>query len=145
MQPVTTWPFLEQDCSNPPCDTSLDIGNHADSDVGTWRRQTSVEPLVRQNMTILNKIQWSVRVVASICSLAAFSTTQQCLGPQTTFRVQSSLVMVDVIGLDPKSGLPIKDFNQEDFRLFDDKREVRISTFDAGAHSDTRPSLFGWW
>jgi hypothetical protein len=95
-------------------------------------------------MKVLDKIQCVVRGVSSICFLAActrFSIAQQNLAyPQTpTFRVQSSLVLVDVISQDLKSGLPIRDFKKEDFRLFDNRHEVRISTFDAGAHYDTRP------
>jgi hypothetical protein len=38
-----------------------------------------------------------------------------------TIRVQSSLVLVDVISQDPKSGLPVRDFKKEDFRLFDNR------------------------
>ena len=95
-------------------------------------------------MEILDRMQCSMRGVASICFLAActgFSIAQQRpTYPQTpTFRVQSSLVLVDVISQDPQSGLPIRDFKKEDFRLFDNRHEVRISTFDAGARYDTRP------
>lgn len=54
-------------------------------------------------------------------------------------RARSSLVLVDVIGQDPKNGLPVRDFKKEDFRLFDNRHEVPIDTFDAGAQSDTRP------
>jgi hypothetical protein len=95
-------------------------------------------------MKVLDKIQCSAGGVASICFLAActgFSIGQQDPAyPQTpTFRVQSSLVLVDVISKDLKSGLPVRDFKKEDFRLFDNGREVRISTFDAGARYDARP------
>ena len=55
------------------------------------------------------------------------------------FRVQSSLVLADVITQDRTNGLPIRDFNKDDFRLFDNRREVPITTFDAGAGYDTRP------
>ncbi len=86
--------------------------------------------------------------VASICFLAActgFSIAQQNLADNQvpTFRVQSPLVLVDVLSKDLKSGMPIKDFRKEDFRLFDNGREVRISTFDAGARYDTR-SITVW-
>jgi hypothetical protein len=82
--------------------------------------------------------------VASICFLAVctgFSIAQQNLAytQAPTFRVQSSLVLVDVITKDLKSGMPIKGFRKEDFRLLDNGGEVRISTFDAGARYDTRP------
>jgi hypothetical protein len=96
-------------------------------------------------MKVLDKIQSGVRgVVASICFLAActeFSIAQQnsAYTQTPTFRVQSSLVLVDVISQDPQSGLPIRDFKKGDFRLFDNRHEVRISTFDAGARYDTRP------
>ena len=95
-------------------------------------------------MKILNKIRRSASGAASICFLAAgtgFSIAQKRPAyPQTpTFRVQSSLVLVDVISQYPRSGLPIRDFKKEDFRLFDNRHEVRISTFDAGARYDTRP------
>lgn len=55
-----------------------------------------------------------------------------------TIRVESSLVLVDVITQDRKTGLPIRDLKKGDFRLFDNGREVRITTFDAGAQYDTR-------
>jgi len=48
-------------------------------------------------------------------------------------------VLVNVISQDRKSGLPVRDFKKEDFRLFDNRREVRIATFDAGKQYDTRP------
>lgn len=58
--------------------------------------------------------------------------------PLTTFRVQSSLVLIDVIIRDRKNGLPVRDFKKEDFRIFDNKHEVAISSLDGEAH-DTRP------
>jgi hypothetical protein len=58
--------------------------------------------------------------------------------PAPTIRVHSSLVLVDVITRDRKSGLPVRDFKKEDFRLFDNRRELPITTFDAGAQYDTR-------
>src|ERR1700674_4339162 len=83
------------------------------------------------------------RAVASICFLivgTAFPIDSQQPPPSAqalTFRVQSSLVLVDVISQDLKSGLPVRDFKKADFRMFDNRHEVRIATFDAGA--DTRP------
>jgi hypothetical protein len=61
-----------------------------------------------------------------------------------TIRVQSSLVLVDVFSRDRKSGLPVQDFKKGDFRLFDNRHEVRIATFDAGARYDTR-SITLWF
>lgn len=84
------------------------------------------------------------RGVASICFLAvctsAPTASQQPPNPAQapTIRVQSSLVLVDVISQDRNSGLPVRDFKKEDFRLFDNGHEVRIATFDAGAQYDAR-------
>jgi hypothetical protein len=80
--------------------------------------------------------------IASIGFFAVFVppplSAQQLSMPAPTIRVQSSLVLVDVFSQDRKSGLPTRDFNKEDFRLFDNGREVRITTFDAGERYDTR-------
>src|SRR5438552_8295332 len=85
-----------------------------------------------------------VHRVASICFLAVCTLAPlraqkaPILAQAPTIRVQSSLVLVDVITQDRKSGLPIRDFKKENFRLFDNRREVPITTFDAGARHDTR-------
>ncbi len=55
-----------------------------------------------------------------------------------TFRVQSSMVLIDVISRDRKTGLPVRDFKKEDFRVLDNKHEVPVSSLDGEAH-DTRP------
>lgn len=55
-----------------------------------------------------------------------------------TIRVGCSLVLVDVISRDPKSGLPIREFKKADFKVFDNGHEVAIASFDAGARYDTR-------
>jgi hypothetical protein len=67
--------------------------------------------------------------------------SQQTSGPTQTpiIRAQSSLVLVDVIGQDPKNGLPVRDFQKEDFRVFDNRQAVPIASFDAGTASGTRP------
>lgn len=56
-----------------------------------------------------------------------------------TFHTQSQLVLVDVLAHDLKTGLPVKDLKRAAFRVFDDKREVPIATFDSGAHGSIRP------
>jgi hypothetical protein len=75
-----------------------------------------------------------------ICASAPLAP-QQVPAPEQapSIRVQSSLVLVDVFSRDRKSGLPVRDFKKEDFRLFDNRHEVRIATFDAGSRYDTRP------
>ena len=61
------------------------------------------------------------RGIASLCFLAACTSfpieAQQrpASAQEPTMRVQSSLVLVDVINQDPKSGLPVRDFKKEDF------------------------------
>jgi hypothetical protein len=50
-------------------------------------------------------------------------------------------VPVDVISQDPKNGLPVRDFKKEDFRAFDNGKEIPIASFDAGARYDTRPVI----
>lgn len=85
------------------------------------------------------------RALASICLFAAStlfpigSQQRRIIAQAPTIRVQSSLVLVDVISKDPKTGLPVRDFKKEDFRVFDNRQEVPITTFSAGAHNDTRP------
>src|SRR5438128_12626991 len=70
----------------------------------------------------------------AVCTSASMVLQQPTATAQApTIRVQSSLVLVDVIGQDLKRGLPVRDFKKEDFRLFDNRHEVRITTFDAGA------------
>ena len=73
--------------------------------------------------------------IAGFLYLTAIVVAASAQAP--TIRVQSSTVLVDVISQDLKSGLPIRDFKKEDFRMFDNRNEVRIATFDAGA--DMRP------
>jgi hypothetical protein len=84
-----------------------------------------------------------VSAASLLLCLGLMSPAQQTPAPtatsQPTIRVQSSLVLVDVISQDPKNGLPVRDFQQSDFRVFDNRNEVPISTFDFGAHLDTRP------
>jgi len=60
---------------------------------------------------------------------------------QTAIRVQSALVLIDVISQDPKNGLPVRDFQKEDFRVLDDGKEVSIASFEAGAGHNTRPVI----
>jgi len=60
-------------------------------------------------------------------------------GQTSIIRAQSSLVLVDVIVQDPKNGLPVRDFHRQDFRMFDNRHEVPITTFDAG--SGARPVI----
>jgi hypothetical protein len=81
-------------------------------------------------------------VLVSFLASGSFAQQpDQSRSAQTTIRVRSSLVLVDVISRDPKNGLPIQDFKKEDFRVFDDGNEVPIVSFDSGARNDTRPFI----
>jgi hypothetical protein len=80
------------------------------------------------------------RGAAWICFLAACASIsiapqQPPVSPEAAaIRVLSSLVLIDVISQDPKNGSPVRDFKKEDFRVFDNRQEVPITTFAAGAH-----------
>lgn len=56
-----------------------------------------------------------------------------------TIRVETALVLVDVITQDAKTLLPVTSFRKEDFRIFDDDSEMAIQSFDVGARYATRP------
>jgi hypothetical protein len=56
-----------------------------------------------------------------------------------TIRVTSSLVLVDVITSDSRSGLPLSGAKKEDFRVLEDGREVDVKSFDSGVNFSTRP------
>src|SRR2546429_7629986 len=74
----------------------------------------------------------------AVCTSASMVLQQPTATAQApTIRVQSSLVLVDVIGQDPKNGLPVQDFKKEDFRVFDNGNEVPIASFDSGARNNT--------
>ena len=46
---------------------------------------------------------------------------------------------MDVFTLDPRTGLPLNNLKREDFQVFNDGQPVTVTTFDSGAHYDTRP------
>ena len=105
-------------------------------------------------MEILVKVDFIKQIVPrglaaicffGICASVPLASQQPPTPAQApTIRVQSSLVLVDVFSRDRKSGLPVQDFKKGDFRLFDNRHEVRIATFDAGARYDTR-SITLWF
>ena len=77
-------------------------------------------------------------ILALACCVAALSPAQQ---RAPAIHAQSSLVLVDIISQDQKTGLPIRDFQRSDFRIFADDRELPIASFDSGARYDTRPVI----
>src|SRR5271163_1421475 len=75
------------------------------------------------------------------CAVSVCLAQQAENSGQSALRVQSSLVLVDVISQNPANGLPVRDFKKEDFRVFDEGHEVPIVSFEAGARFDTRPVI----
>lgn len=61
----------------------------------------------------------------------------------SVFHTGTSLVLVDLIAQNPKTGIPLISLLSQDFRLFDNNKEVHIATFDSGSHFGTRP--IGIW
>jgi len=92
----------------------------------------SAVPMARRSNVTLGAL-----LLVAACPPVAPPSAASRQGP--TIRAQSSLVLVDVIGLDPKNGLPVRNFRKEDFRIFDNGQEVPIATFDTG--SDARPVI----
>jgi hypothetical protein len=80
-------------------------------------------------------------LLALVCALQLpiVSLAQTAPTSQTTIRVNSSLVLVDVITQDAKAALPLKDLKKSDFRVFDNGSEMDIRSFDAGARFGARP------
>jgi hypothetical protein len=58
---------------------------------------------------------------------------------EATFHARSSLVLVDTIVVDPKTGVPPSRLTRNDFKVFDNGHQVPIATFASGAHLATRP------
>jgi hypothetical protein len=67
------------------------------------------------------------------------ATTDPQPGSTPVFHTGTSLVLVDLIAQNPKTGMPLNTLLSQDFRLFDNNKEVPITTFDSGSHYSTRP------
>ncbi|MGH9511270.1 MAG: tetratricopeptide repeat protein [Terriglobales bacterium] len=65
--------------------------------------------------------------------------TAASTGRSPIFHTGTSLVLVDVLTQDSKTGLPLNELKKEDFRVLDNGHPVDIVTFDSGAHYGTRP------
>jgi len=57
--------------------------------------------------------------------------------PETTLRVSTHLVLMDLVALGAKNELPDSTLKKEDLQVFDNGHRVAIKTFDTGA--GTRP------
>ena len=71
-------------------------------------------------------------------AIAQVAPSAQTNASVTTFRVESSLVLLDVFTLNEKTGLPENTLTKDDFRVFDDRHEVILANFGSGAHYDNR-------
>ena len=65
-------------------------------------------------------------------------------GSVPVFKSSSQLVLVDVLVMDPKSGLPVNTLQRDDFQVSDNGRVVPFAAFDSGARYDTR-SIALWF
>jgi hypothetical protein len=79
-----------------------------------------------------------------LCGQTSANPETSPQSPDTTgsipvFTAGTQLVLVDVLVLDPKSGLPINTLHRDDFRLSDNGHAVSLAAFDSGASYDTRP------
>lgn len=84
--------------------------------------------------------------IAVVVTAAVFIVEQgqaQAKGQPPTFRVNSSLTLVDVIAESAQTGLRTRELltelRREDFRIFDNGQEMPIQTFDIGSQNTTRP------
>jgi hypothetical protein len=84
-----------------------------------------------------------VLVPASLFLLGQTNQAPEQQPELPTFRAESRLVLVDVVPEYERKDLHTKalltDLKREDFRVFDNGKEVPISTFDAGMTHSTRP------
>jgi len=78
-------------------------------------------------------------ILACALLLPSACPAQADAPPQTTIRVDSSLVLVDVITQDQKTALPLMDLKKEDFQVVDNDTERAILSFDVGSRYGTRP------
>ena len=102
------------------------------------KQRRSLNPVV-SGMKLLIQNRWCVVLLAFLFR-AGFAQEPQPPGSgAATIRVQTSMVLIDVISRDLKTGLPVREFKKEDFRMFNDGKEVPITAFDTGA--DTRPVI----
>jgi VWFA-related protein len=76
--------------------------------------------------------------VHAAAAQAAAPATQEPATP--IFRVQSRLVLLDVVVTDAK-GNPVTDLKREDFQVFEDKQPQRISSFEPPAAHDLPPPV----
>jgi hypothetical protein len=79
-------------------------------------------------------------VSAGIARVAATQDAVATNGAQTrSIKTTTSLVLVDAMAEDKKSGAPVEDLQQDDFQLRDNGKAVSISSFNRGKDHKLRP------
>ncbi|MGA2814085.1 MAG: hypothetical protein ABSG16_22015 [Candidatus Acidiferrum sp.] len=81
----------------------------------------------------------ALSVLVCALQLAIVSLGQSAPPAQAAIRVNSSLVLVDVIIQDAKTGLPLQDLGENDFIVLDNDSAMDIRSFDVGARYGSRP------
>jgi hypothetical protein len=87
---------------------------------------------------------WKRIAVLALIAYSWLPASSQAPSTQVpTFRVDTHLVLVDVVAESAKNKLRTRalltDLRREDFRIFDNGREMPIRSFDIGAYHETRP------
>ena len=92
---------------------------------------------MRTKPAVILLLLLSLHVSFSILS-AAQEAPSVPQSPEITFHSSSNLVLVDVVALKGKNGLPDKTLRRDDFQIFDNGQQISIKTFDSGAKFTTR-------
>jgi hypothetical protein len=87
----------------------------------------------------LRRINTALSASFLLCLLTSLAPAQEEAPPSVVFHTKTQLVLVDVVAQNSKTGMPLTTLTKDDFRLFDNQHEVSMTTFDSGAHYDTRP------
>jgi hypothetical protein len=96
---------------------------------------TNPPPSLRIYLQIL-----SLTLIALFNLPSCIAQSSNSLAQQTpVIRSTSSLVLLDVLSTDTKSGLPVKTLTANDFEVLDNGHPVPIATFDSGANFNTSP------
>lgn len=88
---------------------------------------------------MLSRLCGWVCVTACGCCLAAGQQQASTQGKAKAIETTTSLVLVDTLAEDKKSGIPIEDLRQEDFLVRDNGKPVAISSFHRGKDQTLRP------
>jgi hypothetical protein len=109
-------------------------------------RKTVIQPDVDQRRCVKRTVAFAPNVFGialSIWMLCGHQAWVQEPAPVPTIRVQTSLTLVDVVAEQAKKEAHttalLTSLKRDDFRVFDNGREVPVRTFDVGLEHTTRP------